>query len=87
MWGHPETLFDKIEAADGWGQKHGPDWTFADVPYHCAYIDRDVIARGLESGPNIPEAEQEHLPSPDAIHAWNAGKFGERPAGQTAAQS
>ena len=87
MWAHLATLFEGLNATNGWGQKHGPDWTFADVPYHLAYINRDVVIRGLELGPDMPETEQELLASPEEINAWNDHKFAERPADQTVAQS
>lgn len=33
MWGHLHTLFEDLNTSDGWDQKHGPDWTFAGVPF------------------------------------------------------
>ncbi len=87
MWAHQDTLFTHLNETNGWGQKHGPDWTFADVPYHLAYCNRDIVVRGLELGPDYPEAEQELLASLEALNAWNARKFGERPSDQTVAQS
>jgi hypothetical protein len=87
LWGHLETLFEDLNATDGWGSKHGPDWTFADVPYHLAYCNRDIVIRGLEAGIDMPQDEQELLASREEVNAWNARKFAERPPGQTAAQS
>ncbi len=87
MWAHLGTLFDDLKAGNGWTHQHGAEWTFADVPYHLAYCNRDIVASGLQYGAKFPEAEQELLASPEAIGAWNARKFAERPAGQTAAQS
>ena len=87
MWGHLETLFDELNATDSWGGVHGSDWTFADVPYHLAYCNRDIIIRGLEAGVDMPQDEQELLASREAVNAWNARKFAERPGGQTATQS
>ena len=87
MWAHQDSLFNRLNETDGWGQKHGADWTFADVPYHLAYCNRDIVVRGLELGPDYPEAEQELLASPEALNAWNTRKFAERPDDQTVAQS
>jgi hypothetical protein len=87
MWGHLAILFDRLNATNGWGQRHGPDWTFADVPYHLAYCNRDLVARGLALGADLPADEQELLPSPEALNAWNDRKLAERPADQTVAQS
>ena len=78
MWDHLATLFEGLKAGDGWDRKHGPDWTLADVPYHLAYCNRDIVARGLKLGPDYPETEQELLASLDALNAWNARKFAER---------
>ena len=86
-WSNLSTLFDDLAAGNGWDQKHGPDWTFAELPYHLAYCNQEILIRGIKAGPNLPDGEQELLASADAINAWNARKFAERPAGQTAAQS
>jgi len=86
-WRNLNTLFDELTAQNGWSQKHGPDWIFADLPYHLAYCNQEILIRGIKAGADLPEAEQELLASPDAINAWNARKFAERPAGQTPAQS
>ena len=87
MWGHLAALFDEIEANDGWGQKHGQDWTFADLPYHLAYMNREVAARGIEMGSDHPEAGQNLMTTPEELGAWNESKFAERPAGQSPADS
>ncbi len=87
MWRHLGLLFDELEAEDGWGQKHGPDWTFADVPFHLAYCNEDIVARGLELGPDYPEQERELLATGEELGGWNARHFADRPSEQTAAQS
>jgi hypothetical protein len=87
MWGHLDTLFDSIDDADSWDRKHGPDWTFADVPYHLAYCNHDVVARGLRLGPTVPVEEMELMATPEQRDAWNACKLAERPFYQTPAQS
>src|SRR5579871_5541139 len=87
MQGHLAVLFDRLSATDGWGQKHGPDWTFADVPYHLAYCTRDLVVRGLVMGADMPAQEQELLTSPAELNAWNDREFAARPADQTVAQS
>ena len=50
MWGHLRFLFDELSVTGGWDQQHGRDWTFADVPYHLAYCNQDIVGRGLEKG-------------------------------------
>ncbi len=87
LWGHFDTLFDAIESEGAWGKQHGPDWTFASVPYHLAYFDRELAVRGLRLGANYPESEQESFPTMAAIGAWNDREFAKRPAGQTPQQS
>ncbi|MDX1688980.1 MAG: DinB family protein [Candidatus Promineifilaceae bacterium] len=87
MWAHLAFLFNELNATNGWGQEHGPDWTFGDVPYHLAYLNRDVIIRGLELGPDLPEADQTLLTNPKEVNAWNDHRFTRRPADQTVTQS
>lgn len=87
MWGHLNTLFDELNATGGWAQKHGPDWIFADLPYHLAYCNRDILIRGLQAGHDLPPAQQELLTSMEALNAWNARRFAQRPAAQTPDQS
>ena len=87
MWAHLDTLFGSLASDNGWERAHGQDWTLADVPYHLAYCNRDVVARGLALGPDYPEGEQKLLDSLEAISEWNKRKFAERPAGQTAEES
>jgi hypothetical protein len=87
MWGHLDTLFDNIDDTDSWDRKHGPDWTFADVPYHLAYCNHDIVARGLRLGGAVPVEEMELLAAPEQRDAWNACKLAERPFYQTPTQS
>jgi hypothetical protein len=87
LWGHLDTLFDDLDATDGWNRKHGPAWTMVDVPYHLAYYNSDVVARGLILGPDLPWEEQELLTTPDAVDAWNTHKLAERPFYQTPTQT
>jgi len=86
-WSHLNTLFDDLATQDGWDQKHGPDWIFADVPYHLAYCNQEILIRSLKAGSDLPKDEQELLASVEAVNDWNARKFAERPAGQIPAQS
>jgi hypothetical protein len=83
LWGHFDTLYAAIEAAGDWGHKHGPDWTFADLPYHMAYFDQQLVVRALELGRDYPEAEQERYTTMAEVDAWNAREFAKRPPGQT----
>ena len=86
-WANLETLFNEIERLGAWGRPHGPDWIFADLPYHLAYCNADILIRGLKSGKDLPAEQQELLLSVDDINAWNARKLNERPVGQTPQQS
>jgi hypothetical protein len=83
MWGHQDVLFERISEANDWDRKHGPDWTFADAPYHLAYCNRDLVARPIEYGRDLPAEEQILFRGPTELNAWNARKFAERPASQT----
>lgn len=87
MWGHQDTLFAEISASNRWGEKHGPDWTFVDVPYHLAYCNTDLIARPIQLGKSLPASERESFAGIEELNAWNARKFAQRPASQTAEQT
>ena len=87
MWSHLDVLFDELNESDGWGQTHGSDWTFADLPYHLAYCNRDLVGRSIEMGSELPASEQELISSMEELGAWNDRKFAQRPANQTVAES
>ncbi|MDX1614089.1 MAG: hypothetical protein R3300_07235 [Candidatus Promineifilaceae bacterium] len=91
MWSHLGVLFDRLETGHengpGWDAPHGEDWILADVPYHLAYCNRDVVARGIELGPDYPDDQRELLQDAEQLSAWNERKFAERPPGQTPAES
>ena len=87
LWQHQDALFAELNATNGWGQRHGLHWTFADMPYHLAYCNRDVIAYALEKGENYPVDEQVPLANMEALNAWNGQKFAQRPTGQTLQES
>jgi hypothetical protein len=83
MWGHQDALFRIITKRNAWGHKHGPDWTFADVPYHLTYTNYDLVARPVECGGALPAEEQMVLCTPEDLNEWNAHQFSERPDDQT----
>jgi DinB superfamily/SCP-2 sterol transfer family len=86
LWTCCDELFDGMSAKD-WTRRHGPDWTFADLPYHLAYFDRDLIANPIARGEDVPAAERVQYRSLADLARYNAGKFAERPTGQTVAKS
>ena len=85
LWSGFDELFDSVGPTD-WSRRHGPDWTFADVPYHLAYFDR-LMVDSIQRGTDVLEAEQHVLPTYGELNAWNARKFAERPADQTPEES
>jgi hypothetical protein len=87
MWDHQDTLFRIIDVDNDWDHPHGSDWTFADVTYHLAYCNRDLVARGMELGPELPAEEQITYSGIAGINEFNEQKFGERPEGQSPAES
>ncbi|MDX1614091.1 MAG: alkyl sulfatase C-terminal domain-containing protein [Candidatus Promineifilaceae bacterium] len=87
MWGHLSHVFDVVAARSAWDQPHGPDWTMAEVPYHLAYCNWDVVARGLQLGRDYPPRERELITTAEELTAWHWRKFGERWPTQTAVDS
>jgi len=86
LWSALDSLFEEMSPAD-WQRPHGPDWIFADLPYHLSYIDRYCVARPIELGEALPAAEQVQLRSLNELNAWNQGKFAARPEGQKVERS
>jgi len=86
VWTALDTLFVDINV-DDWQKSHGPDWVFADLPYHLAYVDHYAAVYPIEMGKDMPEAEQLSLASFGALNKWNQEKFSQRPASQTVADS
>jgi hypothetical protein len=86
LWVCYDALFAGMSAKD-WARRHGPDWTFADLPYHLAYFDRDLIADPIARGEVVPPAERVQYRSLADLARYNGGMFARRPAGQTVAAS
>jgi hypothetical protein len=85
MWSRLDQLVDSLSPED-WARPHGPDWVLADVPYHLSYFDRDIIAAPIRLGESLPAEAREAQRTLGDMNAWNARRFGERPAEQTVAQ-
>jgi hypothetical protein len=86
LWSALDSLFEEMSPAD-WQRPHGPDWIFADLPYHLSYIDRTCVARPIELGEALPAAEQVQFRTLNELNAWNQGKFAARPKGQNVERS
>ena len=82
IWALIDRLLDSVPAG-AWTRRYGPDWTYADVPWHLAYFDRVMLAEVLESGGELSEAERFNLGSMSEVNRWNEGEFAKRTAGQT----
>ncbi len=87
LWGGLDALFAGLEAEGSWNSKHGDDWTFADVPYHLMYFDREVVAKPIERGKNVPPTELKVQRRVRELNDWNTVQFSQRPSDQTAQQS
>ena len=86
IWRCLDELFGSLGERD-WQRKHGKDWVTADVPYHLAYFDREIVLKPVEQALAGAEGERRLLRNEDEINAWNAEQFARRPAGQSAEQS
>lgn len=83
MWSCLDELFVAAEAEGSWNTKHGEDWSFADVPYHLMYFDRDVVSVPIERGKNVPADQQKVQRSIHELNEWNRVQFGLRPVAMT----
>ncbi|MEZ4771470.1 MAG: DinB family protein [Caldilineales bacterium] len=79
LWACFDELFDSFSTAD-WQKRHGDDWTLADVPYHLAYYDTEIIAFPLKQGPELADSDRIEVNSMAALHSWNASQFARRSA-------
>jgi hypothetical protein len=80
--------FDEVVGTlgpDDWSGKHGQHWTFADVPYHLASFDREVIATAIKGGLTVQTLEQ--LQRTEAEQdGWKEIQFTPRPTATTPEQ-
>jgi hypothetical protein len=86
LWRCFDELYDRMTDAD-WRRRHGRDWTFADLPYHLSYFDREIVAEPIRRGTDVPLAAQRVMRTMDELNAWNAAHFAERPVDVTPALS
>jgi hypothetical protein len=70
-----------------WSKRYGPDWTYADVPWHIAYFDRVMVADVIEKGRELPPEERFDMRTVRQLNAWNEAEFAKRPAGTTPEES
>ena len=80
LWHDLDRLFKSLKASD-WERPYGDDWVVADVPYHLAYYDREIMADSLRARDRNVNDETDNGSILD-VDAWNAHKFAERPEGQ-----
>jgi hypothetical protein len=83
MWGHQAALFKIVNESGQWNHKHGQDWTFADVPYHLAYCNRDLVYTPAKFGRDLPVDQRVTISTMADLGEWNEREFAARPPGQT----
>lgn len=81
-----DAVFASLDDA-GWQGRHGRDWTMAEVPYHLAYFERELVVTGIERGAELPPEAHFLLSTMGEIDAWNGRMFAQRPRGQTGPQA
>jgi hypothetical protein len=86
IWANLDALFAQLSESD-WQKPHGNDWVLADLPYHLAYYDRDIVADSIQRGKDVPKAEQKVMRRVSELDAWHQTQFAQRPVNQTVAQS
>lgn len=82
LYQRSDGLLSGLAEAD-WTRKHGKQWVMADVPYHLAYFDREIVLNPLKRGESVPEAERERFDTMAKIDAWNGREFAKRRPGMT----
>lgn len=87
MWACQDQLFETISRNNDWDHKHGSDWTFADVPFHLAYCNWDLVIRPIQLGKELPVNEQRSFKGPADLAVYNNGRFAEKTATQTVEKS
>lgn len=70
---------------DDWSGKHGQHWTFADVPYHLAYFDREVIVTAIKRVLTVQTLEP-FLRTEAGQDGWKEIQFTPRPPATTLEQ-
>jgi hypothetical protein len=86
VWRCLDELFDGLKPSD-WSRRHGPDWTYADLPYHLSYFDEEIVRRPIELGGDVPLEAQRVMRTINDLNAWNARMFAGRPSDETPARS
>jgi len=87
IWDCQDQLFETIARGNDWDHKHGADWTFADVPFHLAYCNWDLVIRPIQLGKELPVSEQRSFKGPADLAVYNSGRFAEKSALQTVEKS
>ena len=73
IWGSIDDLFSHFDETQ-WAKPHGKDWTFADVPFHLGYFDREMIAERIgTAGDDLPVFQ-----TMADLDAWNDEHFATR---------
>ena len=86
LWSCLDDLFDSLGPAE-WQRRLGPDWTYADLPYHLSYFDQEIVVSPIERGRDVPPDERRVMRTRVELDAWNARMFARRPAGETVEDS
>lgn len=86
LWSCLDELFAGLSDAE-WSTKHGKDWTIADVPFHNAYFDREMVAIPIERGMDLSPQDRRAFKTMSELDAWNAEEFAKRPPDQTIERS
>lgn len=86
LWDTLDALLDGL-TADDWTRAFGKAWSYADLPYHLAYFDRELVAYYLGHGQDLTDSDRWLMDDEGKVDAWNARMFARRPAGQTVSQT
>src|SRR5687767_9920817 len=86
IWAGFDQIFSGL-GPDAWSKRHGKDWTYAVLPYHLAYFDRELTIPYLGWGVEVAPDDRWLMDNEAKVDAWNARMLAKRPADQSVERS
>lgn len=84
IWADVDDVLSSLDGAD-WTRRHGPHWTFRDIPFHLSYFDDEMIAEPIEQGTDAT-ADMVVFETISELNAWNDAHLADRPLDMSPAE-